>query len=110
MFVVTYRKFFYTFSTLLVVISIAAVSVWGLNLGIDFKGGSILEIEYPNGRPDQTELAKSIAPLSVDASIRPTGTDGYIIRMRSITQNEKTALSDVLFSLATSPAVATTTP
>ncbi|MDP3962648.1 MAG: protein translocase subunit SecF [bacterium] len=101
MFVVTYRKFFYIISVVLMAGSIAAISIWGLNMGIDFKGGSILEIEYPEGRPDQIALSKALAPLDLGASIRSTGDDAYLIRMKEIGQEEKSSLLSVLSTLGT---------
>lgn len=94
--VVTYRKFFYALSVILLVGSFAAIAVWGLNLGIDFKGGSIIEVEYPEGRPAQTELTAALTPLDLEASIRATGEKGYLIRMRDISQTEKTSLVTAL--------------
>lgn len=102
MFVVTYRKVFYTISAILVIGSLVAVSVWGLKPGIDFKGGSILEVEYAANRPDQTTLTQSIEPLSLDASIRQTGEKGYILRMKEINQTQKNSLDTVLATFGTS--------
>jgi len=51
MFIVNNRKIFFTLSGLLVLGSILAMIFFGFNFGIDFKGGSILEVSYPNGRP-----------------------------------------------------------
>lgn len=102
MFVVTYRKFFYILSALLVLGSILAVKVWGLNPGIDFKGGSIIEVEYSDARPDQITLTNALIPLNLDASIRATGEKGYIIRMKDIDQNEKNALVEKLGQFGTS--------
>ncbi len=102
MFVVTYRKFFYALSAILVIGSLVAVSIWGLKPGIDFKGGSIIEVEYVGARPEQAALTTSIAPLSLDASIRATGEKGYIIRMKDITQEQKNSLTAVLGTFGTS--------
>ena len=102
MFVVTYRKVFYTISAILVIGSLVAVSVWGLKPGIDFKGGSILEVEYAANRPDQATLTQSIEPLSLDASIRQTGERGYILRMKEINQTQKNSLDTVLATFGTS--------
>ena len=101
MFVVTYRKFFYTLSTLLLILSIGAVAKWGLNYGIDFKGGSIIELEYASSTPAQATLAAQLAPLSLGESIRPTGMNGYIIRMRAISQDEKAVLTNVITASST---------
>ncbi len=96
MFVIKYRKFFYALSILIVAASIVCISIWGLNVGIDFKGGSIIEIEYTGTRPSQESIISAIAPLELTASIRATGENGYIIRMKAIDQAEKTELMDVL--------------
>ena len=101
MFVATYRKFFYTLSTLLLILSIGAVAKWGLNYGIDFKGGSIIELEYASSTPAQATLAAQLAPLSLGESIRPTGMNGYIIRMRAISQDEKAVLTNVITASST---------
>jgi len=61
MFVVNYRKLFFTLSILLVVGSFVAISVYGLNFGIDFKGGSILEVSYPDSRPEAESIKVGLA-------------------------------------------------
>lgn len=94
--VVIYRKVFYALSLILVVASIVAMFVWGFNLGIDFKGGSIYEVDYPNGRPSQAEIVNALIPLKLDASVRGTGTTGYIIRMKDLSQTEKALLVSTL--------------
>ncbi len=96
MFVVLHRKIFYTISLILVVGSIVAMFVYGFNLGIDFKGGSILEVDYPAARPAIETVSASLAPLAVEASIRPTGDVGYIIRMRSLSEPERLSVMDAL--------------
>jgi preprotein translocase subunit SecF len=101
MFVVNYRKFFYALSALLVIASIVFVSVWGLKPGIDFKGGSIIEVEYIDARPEQTALSSALAPLGFDTSVRATGEKGYIIRMKDINQDQKNSLVSVLGSFGT---------
>ena len=72
--------------------SLVVLIMWGLNLGIDFKGGSLLEIEYPAGRPEVSVLRTALAPFNLTESIRPTGDKGYIIRMKTITESERAAL------------------
>jgi preprotein translocase subunit SecF len=101
MFVIKYRKIFYALSGLLIIASIASIAIWGLNYGIDFKGGSIIEVEYPEGRPAQTELSTKLSSFDLGESIRPTGENGYIIRMRAIDQNEKNTLTSALQSFGT---------
>ncbi|HEY4508303.1 MAG TPA: protein translocase subunit SecF [Candidatus Paceibacterota bacterium] len=109
MFIVQHRKFFYIFSGVIIAASVAALAIWGLKPGIDFTGGSLLEITYPDGRPEKTELEKALArldfaeqnlggraPLVVDASVRPTRENGYIIRMKDLTETEQTNVRDAV--------------
>ena len=96
MFVVTHRKLFYILSGIILAVSIAALAIWGLEPGIDFKGGSLLEISYPQGRPEKSEVEEMLRPLTVDASVRPTEEDGFIIRMKDLSESEQTAVRDVL--------------
>ncbi len=102
MFVVKYRKLFYSLSILLVIASFVAMIVWGLNYGIDFKGGSIMEIEYGSNRPAQTDLISKLSGMKLEESVRPTGDNGYIIRMRDINQDEKVKLNGILADFGTS--------
>ncbi len=89
MLIVTHRKFFYIFSGLLLLASVVALSVWGLKPGIDFKGGSLFEVTYPDGRPEKAVLEEALKPLAVDASVRPTRENGFIIRMKDLTLAEQ---------------------
>lgn len=96
MFVVKYRKVFYIISLALVIASFASMYVWGFHPGIDFKGGSIIEIEYAQNRPEQAEIISKISSLKLNESVRSTGDNGYIIRMRNIDNDEKNQLLNIL--------------
>jgi len=81
MFIVTHRKFFYFISGLIIVLSLAALFIWGLKFGIDFTGGSLLEIAYTGPVPTPQEVTQSLAVAGVHgSSVRPTGESGYLIR------------------------------
>jgi len=106
MFVVKYRKIFYLFSGILVALSVAAMIVWGFNLGIDFKGGSVLEVAY-NGTstvavPTLEQAKASLATTDVKAiigdnySLLPTGGAGFILRTKDITPPQKTTIENAL--------------
>ncbi|MCR4311156.1 MAG: protein translocase subunit SecF [Candidatus Taylorbacteria bacterium] len=96
MFIVTYRKIFYIFSGLVMGASVVALLLWGLNLGIDFKGGSLLEVRYETARPSSEALNEALTPLSLEQSIRPTGDTGYIVRLKDVTEEERLALMSAL--------------
>lgn len=105
MFVVRYRKIFYAFSIILVVLSIAAMFTWGFNLGIDFKGGSVLEVAYTSASTSTSAIIRPSlddAKASLDAiklnnySLIPIGDNGYILRASEITPAEKVNVENAL--------------
>ncbi len=102
MFIVRYRKFFYILSLLLIGGSIASFSFWGLKLGIEFKGGSLLEVDYVN-RPTKTTVEESLTKLNFGAaSVRETGDKGFIVRMKELAPAEKDMVVKNLSSLEAS--------
>ncbi len=102
MFVIKYRKIFYIFSVLLVGFSIFAVARWGLNFGIDFKGGSMIEVAYTSARPSLTDINANLASLNIgNAVVRPVGDDGYIVRTKDLTEPERLQVLDVMSASST---------
>lgn len=96
MWIIKHRAIFYTLSIVLIVASIFSFVKWGLNFGIDFTGGTLIEVSYSNERPAQADILNSISAIDAKASVRPAGTDSYIIRMKPIDQSEKATVLDVL--------------
>ncbi len=96
MFVVTYRKIFYALSAILVVGSLVLVAVHGLTYSIDFTGGSIIELEYKDARPDRSQVIGALAPFQLGESIRETGDKGFIIRSKAISDAQRVEIQKVL--------------
>ena len=81
------KKIFLSISGLLVLISIVAISFWGLNFGIDFKGGSLLEVNFGEARPSITEIQDSLNSVGLNNSIVQPTDDSYIIRFKESDEN-----------------------
>lgn len=97
MHIVTHRKIYYFISFLLLAASIAAIGIWGLNPGIDFKGGSVIEVEYKADRPTLEQVNAALSTLSLGGtSVRPVGDKGYIVRTRHLSESERTPLLTAL--------------
>lgn len=110
MWVVNNRKIFYAFSGILVVISFVSLFVWGLKPGIDFTGGTLIDVSYAGGRPDQNALTSAVSKVDPTVSIRPSGETEYIVRMKPINQAEKaTVLTALNASEVTSSTASSTT-
>ncbi len=102
MFIIKHKKIFVTISAILVSLSIASIIFFGLNFGIDFKGGSLLEVEYTDVRPEQKLVENTIRELSIgEVLIQPMGESGYSIKTRDITEPERLKIMESLGSEAT---------
>jgi len=96
MFVINHKKIFFIFSGLLVASSIFIVVVFGLNFGIDFKGGSILEVAYlDNEHSSLEELKTNLQELNLgnftvqETSFSDNQSEGIILRTRDLTEEER---------------------
>jgi len=91
MFIIKYKKIFFYLSILLVIVSCFFIFNFGLKLGIDFKGGALIEVVYSSGRPEVSILENKIKALNINqALIQPTGDSGYIIKTRDLSDAEHT--------------------
>ena len=103
MFVINHKKIFFTFSGLLVASAIFIISFFGLNFGIDFKGGAILEMAYPVSEnldvipPSLEDLKLDLQKLDLgNFTVQETSFDdnqntveGVILRTRDLTEEER---------------------
>ncbi|MFZ5882036.1 MAG: protein translocase subunit SecF [Chloroflexota bacterium] len=67
-------------------------------LGIDFRGGSLFEVQFEGARPSVDQMAELYADFSTAAApiadpvIQPLGEDAYSIRSRKIDESVKTQM------------------
>lgn len=97
MFVVNNRKFFFVLSAVLVIGSLVSIYVYGLKLGIDFRGGSLLEVSYSAQRPALEEVKPSLEKLALgNYVLSPVGDLRYSLKTRDLTPGEKTEVLSAL--------------
>ena len=95
--VIKYRKIFLLFSLFVIILSIALLFTYGLRQGIDFTGGSILEIEYREERPGNEEIIFTLENLDLGGIIvQPVDEKGVILRMRDISEEKHQEILSVL--------------
>jgi preprotein translocase subunit SecF len=96
MFVIKYKKFFVGLSLFFVAVSLAFIAIFGLKLGIDFKGGSSIDLNYPVARPEITEIKSALLNAGFgDVSVQPIGTNGIVIKSRDLTESERSNVVSV---------------
>lgn len=96
MFIVKNRKFFFLLSTILIVGSFVSIFVYGLNFGIDFKGGSLLEVSYAQARPSMESIKTKLDTKNLGVYIlTPSGEKNYILKSRELSPDEKVSVVSV---------------
>ena len=112
MFIVKFRKLFYLIAVVMMGVAVFGLSKYGLNIGIDFKGGADLQVAWQaiSGEiegeeiaapaiivlPGLDEVRAAVEPLGLEARIRPVGDNGYDIKTRELTDDERADLERVL--------------
>lgn len=95
--VIPYRRFWLSLSGVLVGVSLLALLVFGLKAGIDFTGGTLLEVEYPDGRPETAQIQEALASLNLGTiSIQPADELTVILRFKPIDDDTRKKLIDSL--------------
>jgi preprotein translocase subunit SecF len=83
------RKINYTISIVLFLISILSLIAWGLKPGLDFTGGSLMEVDFASNRPQITEVQEAVKSLNLgELVVQPTATKGLILKFKTITEDE----------------------
>ncbi len=78
-------------SLALIVASAVMLAAWGLQLGVDFKGGAELELAFTS-RPAVTDVVTALEKLPIpalkDATVSPAGAASMVIRTGDMTEQQ----------------------
>lgn len=86
------RRAWFALSALLIIASFGAFAAFGLKLGTDFTGGSLLEVRFDGDRPDNAAAASALEAAGFSgASAQSAGEDRVIVRLRPLTEEEHQA-------------------
>lgn len=101
MFIVKYRKIFFTISIITIALSFYAMATKGFNAGIDFKGGSIIEVSYDK-RPDVEALTKALETAGFEgARVQMAGESDVMVKTRALSEVDRQKLSTTLGAAGT---------
>ncbi|MSU75922.1 protein translocase subunit SecF [Patescibacteria group bacterium] len=89
---VRYRRWWYAFSALIIVPGLISLSLYGLNLGIDFTGGSLMELNVPSGT--QGQQVKDAIGHQYDPIVQSTSNNSYQVRLKELTPAQHTQVLD----------------
>jgi len=88
--IVQKRKYWYILSAIIIIPSLIAIFMGGLKLGIDFTGGSLIRINFPENRPGIEEVKENLSGIEDlgDIKIQPYGDSEYTFRLKNIDNNK----------------------
>lgn len=94
------KKIWFTFSGILIAVSILSLAIWGLRLGIDFTGGSLLEISYSQARPEVHQIEESLTELEIQSlRVQPSNETEYLLRFENVDETTHQQILEKLGSI-----------
>jgi len=97
--IVKHRYLYFAISLIVIIPGIAALLAWGLPAGIDFTGGSLLEIHFNSPLPETTPVFEILSGFGFsDAKVQTAGTDKLVIRTKEM---DEVTLNSILTEIKT---------
>ncbi|OGM93178.1 protein-export membrane protein SecF [Candidatus Wolfebacteria bacterium RIFOXYB2_FULL_49_7] len=88
--IIKHKAWFLGFSTILIIVSIAALAIFGLKTGIDFRGGTMWQVRQVSGEVvmNETALKDFLGTTLEDKNFTmfPVEDGSYLIRMPAISE------------------------
>jgi preprotein translocase subunit SecF len=77
------RVLWLSISSALFVVAVVALVIWGLKFGIDFTGGSLLEVRFNEDRPDVVKVIEKVNDINLGSlTVQPVGDANMILRFQ----------------------------
>ena len=101
------RKIWYILSAILILPGLLALAIWHLNVGIDFKGGTVQDISYSGVRPPVDSIRSNLDKQGIKGvSVQTSGTSDVLIRYPNQTGVTPRSVGDqILKSFGGTPSV-----
>jgi preprotein translocase subunit SecF len=97
MLIIKYRNVFFALTAALTVGALVTLAVFGLNIGTDFTGGALVEVQYAGERPAAEALQRSLTDAGLESvTVRGAGEDSYIIRAAPLSQEARIAVAEAV--------------
>jgi len=85
------------FSSILIFLSILVLLFKGLNLGVDFKGGTLIEIRTENSKSDIAEIRQSLLRMNLgDVTVKKFGNEqDYLVKIEMTKTNDTNFIKSI---------------
>lgn len=82
--IIKHRKYWFTISGIILSVGILALLFDGLKLGLDFTGGTLMEISFKK-RPEALKIQEVLKPLDLGiVTLQPSGDKNFVLKMKNI--------------------------
>lgn len=86
---IKYSKIWLIFSATVAALCLVVLIMWGLKPGIDFTGGSLMEMSFEKTRPAIAEAQKIFDELDLkNVVLQPAGENGLVARMSFLSEEK----------------------
>ena len=99
MFIINNKKTFLIIAGTIAALALSAIAFLGVNFGIEFTGGSMLQVSYEEGSvPSFEKVESAVKAVDPDRSfiLQEAGEAGYIIRTRALDEEGRADLIGAL--------------
>ncbi len=101
------RYLFFALSLIIILPGLILLAVNGMPLSIDFKGGSLLEVQFESSFLPDTEAIKKIYDQNeiTDVQVQTTSEGTLVLRSSALPEETRTAILDALEAEVNSPVI-----
>lgn len=97
--IIKYRNVWFLLSGALIAASVAILVMFPPKFGIDFTGGSLMEVEFAGERPHPAEVSGALAELGLGETVAQTvGDKEMLIRMKTLDEPTHQKVTETLSS------------
>ena len=80
-----YSIVYYVISGILIAASVVSLFLYGIKFGIEFNGGSNMEIDFQGQRPSNEQISQSLSQFNLgEIIIQPTSNNGAVLRFKGV--------------------------
>lgn len=95
--ILKFKNIYLALSAIMVSLSIFSIAFFGLNLSIDFKGGTVYEVSYTEKVPEIESIKEGVKKSGIEiATVQKVGDKDFVIKAENFSDQSKIDLKENL--------------
>lgn len=91
-----YYKVWFAISGLILLFGVISLSIYGLNLGIDFKGGTVVELQFPQA-PEQAKVKEALGQVGLkNFQLQSSENNSLIIKTENLEKSQQDQMLEAI--------------